>query len=232
MSELLAGLAALAPGVAIRASLLVAVGYGVASALGGRSAALRHLVWSVALGAAAAVPLLQMALPAVEVAILPASVSAPRPASNAPVALPAPGAPLPAAARVAGAPAPPRPEIELAAVWLLGMLALSVRLAGGVLRVWWLERRAAEVTGDAWVRLTDALSRRLKLGRIVTLLRAEPASVPMTWGVFRPVVALPAQSAGWDEERRTVVLAHELAHVRRRDHWVRLLELVVTGLYW
>lgn len=35
-----------------------------------------------------------------------------------------------------------------------------------------------------------------------------------------------------DPEQRDALLAHELAHLKRRDHWVRLLEIVVTGLYW
>jgi len=34
------------------------------------------------------------------------------------------------------------------------------------------------------------------------------------------------------EEQRATLLVHELAHFRRRDHWTRLLELLVTGLYW
>jgi beta-lactamase regulating signal transducer with metallopeptidase domain len=35
-----------------------------------------------------------------------------------------------------------------------------------------------------------------------------------------------------DATRRSTLLVHELAHVKRRDHWVRWLELVVIGLYW
>src|SRR5262249_21456549 len=34
------------------------------------------------------------------------------------------------------------------------------------------------------------------------------------------------------EDERATLLAHELAHLRRRDHWVRGLELLATGLYW
>ena len=41
--------------------------------------------------------------------------------------------------------------------------------------------------------------------------------------------ALPAIT---DARQRATLLAHELAHLRRRDHWVRCLELLVTGLYW
>jgi hypothetical protein len=51
------------------------------------------------------------------------------------------------------------------------------------------------------------------------------------WG--RPVVLLPKsliENLTGDERR--VLLLHELAHLRRRDHWVRWLELIITGLQW
>jgi beta-lactamase regulating signal transducer with metallopeptidase domain len=234
MSEWLAGAGAFALAVTLKASLLVALGFVAAALLRDRSAAQRHLVWSVALAASAAMPLLQLALPSIEVAILPAAASAPASMGVASPVAPAVEvrtAPVSTTAPAA-APALPKPEVLLAGLWLLGVLALSVRLAGGVLRVWWIERRSSEVTDDGWVRLTDTLSRRLKLGRIVTLLRAEPAAVPMTWGVFRPVVVLPGESAEWDEERRTVVLAHELAHVRRWDALTQWVAHVAVVVHW
>jgi beta-lactamase regulating signal transducer with metallopeptidase domain len=235
MTEWLAGTGEFALAVTLKASLLVALGFLAAALLRDRSAAQRHLVWSVALAAAAAMPLLQLALPSIEVAVLPAPVSAPASmvvaSPVAPVAVEVRSAPVSTAAPAA-APSLPSPAVLLAGLWLLGVLALSVRLAAGVLRVWWIERRSSEVTDDAWVRLTDTLSRRLKLGRIVTLLRAEPAAVPMTWGVFRPVVVLPGESAEWDEERRTVVLAHELAHVRRWDALTQWVAHVAVVVHW
>jgi hypothetical protein len=56
----------------------------------------------------------------------------------------------------------------------------------------------------------------------------------MFWSLAgRPVLLLPVGL--WERltaEQRDSLLLHELAHVRRRDHWVRLFELVVTVLYW
>jgi len=62
-----------------------------------------------------------------------------------------------------------------------------------------------------------------------------PARVsPLLWALGRsPRLLLPA--ALWDglpPDQRDTLLAHELAHLRRRDHWVRRLELLVLGLYW
>jgi beta-lactamase regulating signal transducer with metallopeptidase domain len=62
-----------------------------------------------------------------------------------------------------------------------------------------------------------------------------PARVsPLLWALGRsPRLLLPADL--WQAltpEQRDTLLAHELAHLRRRDHWVRRLELVVLGLFW
>ena len=54
----------------------------------------------------------------------------------------------------------------------------------------------------------------------------------MTWGVFRPVVLLPAVVAGGDPVRLRTVLLHELAHVARRDYVLHLLAQAACALYW
>jgi beta-lactamase regulating signal transducer with metallopeptidase domain len=117
-------------------------------------------------------------------------------------------------------------------LWIVGAAALLIRLLAGVVRLAWIERRATELTDDEWVRLTDGLSRRLRVGRIVRLLREPAATVPMTWGLFHPVVLLPAESERWPDERRRVVLAHELAHVRRWDAATQWIAHVALALFW
>src|SRR5258708_3127674 len=48
-----------------------------------------------------------------------------------------------------------------------------------------------------------------------------------------PRLLLPAELwRGLNETQRDTLLLHELAHLRRRDHLVRWLELLVVGLYW
>jgi hypothetical protein len=60
------------------------------------------------------------------------------------------------------------------------------------------------------------------------------AVVPMVWALGRrPCLLFPVGLLDLlDGAARAALLAHELAHVRRRDHWVRLLELAATGLFW
>ena len=54
----------------------------------------------------------------------------------------------------------------------------------------------------------------------------------MTWGTLRPRILLPAEAAGWTDERRRIVLLHELAHIARRDSFSRSVAAIICALYW
>ena len=56
--------------------------------------------------------------------------------------------------------------------------------------------------------------------------------MPMTWGIVRPVVMLPADAAQWPADRLRTVLLHELIHVRRCDLLAQALAQVACCLYW
>jgi beta-lactamase regulating signal transducer with metallopeptidase domain len=117
-------------------------------------------------------------------------------------------------------------------VWLAGAAVLLLRLTYGLFAVWRMERAAGELDDERWTTLTDRLSRRMRLGRIVRLLRGPTSAVPMTWGAFRPVILLPAEADAWDEGRRAAVLAHELAHVRRWDALTQWIAHLAVALFW
>lgn len=55
---------------------------------------------------------------------------------------------------------------------------------------------------------------------------------PITWGAFRPVVLLPRAASQWSEADVEAALAHERAHVERRDWLVHLAAWVVQVLFW
>jgi hypothetical protein len=61
---------------------------------------------------------------------------------------------------------------------------------------------------------------------------APTVRVPMTWGFLRPVVALPSSAQHWNQERRRIVLVHELTHVRAADWPFRIAARIVCALFW
>jgi beta-lactamase regulating signal transducer with metallopeptidase domain len=120
-----------------------------------------------------------------------------------------------------------------AAAWLggsalwFGWVAVQVRRFGRLLRH--ARRADAALQAEA-----EALAARLGLRRCPPVWVVPGAVSPMVWSVGRaPCLLFPAALLGrLEAEGRAALLAHELAHVRRGDHRVRLLEVVVAGLYW
>jgi len=56
--------------------------------------------------------------------------------------------------------------------------------------------------------------------------------MPLTWGIFRPVIVLPSSAAQWDDERRRIVLSHELAHIARQDWLLQICAELARVIYW
>jgi beta-lactamase regulating signal transducer with metallopeptidase domain len=62
--------------------------------------------------------------------------------------------------------------------------------------------------------------------------RSYSGLMPMTWGVLRPQILLPDEAAAWPDERKRVVLAHEMAHVRRLDRLFHAIAQITCAVYW
>ena len=121
------------------------------------------------------------------------------------------------------------PQIFL--VWLMGVLLLSVRLLFGWLRAHSIAKKNASEAAPEWQRSAGRLAHALKLRRAVQLLESAAVEVPTVIGWLRPVVLLPATSlTGLSTEQMEMILAHELAHIRRNDFFVNLMQAVIETL--
>jgi beta-lactamase regulating signal transducer with metallopeptidase domain len=117
-------------------------------------------------------------------------------------------------------------------IWLIGVLIVLWQLATATFRVWAVTREAKYLTDYNWTATAKSLEAQLQLDGHVPLLRSEFIKMPMTWGILKPVVLLPADSDWWSAEYRRVVLLHELAHIRRRDCLTQILAQLVCALHW
>jgi beta-lactamase regulating signal transducer with metallopeptidase domain len=115
-------------------------------------------------------------------------------------------------------------------LWLAGVAALSLFHLGGWSRVRRLPRQGRPAGQDLQA-LARGLGSRLGIGRAVALLESTAVSVPMVVGWLQPVVLVPASVlTGLPPSQLAAVLAHELAHVRRHDYLVNLLQTAVETL--
>jgi carboxyl-terminal processing protease len=118
------------------------------------------------------------------------------------------------------------------ATWAVGMLACVVPVALGLLRLRRLARVAKPVADAQTLGLVDKLAATVGLTRPVRLVRSAEREIPMTWGVYRPVILLPEDSERWSPERVSVALLHELAHVKRRDCSAQLIARIACAFHW
>ena len=117
------------------------------------------------------------------------------------------------------------------ATWLLGVVLLLVRLTGGWCQVQRVKREMLRNSDGGWQETVDRLSRRLKLRSVVRIVESAAASVPTVIGWIRPIILMPAAAAcGLSPQQLEVVIAHELAHIRRHDYLVNLLQSVMETL--
>jgi beta-lactamase regulating signal transducer with metallopeptidase domain len=137
----------------------------------------------------------------------------------------------------AGAPAwMPRVDVErlvpgLVAAWAAGVVLLTLRLLGGWLWVRRLARRSVAAVPPEWAATVDALRARLGIRRRVRVALSARVDVPMLLGWLRPVILLPlSASSGLTPRQVELLLLHELAHVRRWDVAVNLLQRLAETL--
>ena len=119
----------------------------------------------------------------------------------------------------------------LVGAWGVGVLGLSLRLLGGWLWIQWLVRHETRPVAERWAESLARLQGRLRIARPVRLLESIRLQVPLAVGWLRPVILLPVTAlTGLPSDQLEAILAHELAHIRRYDYLVNLVQSVVETL--
>ena len=232
--------------ITLKASVILGVAAIVQAALGRRrtSAAMRHLVWTLAVAGVLLVPVLSFALPdwavvvrtaATTAAAAPAmgrvhqAVDGSRPSDS--VVTIAEPARVTSSAVSTSAMSVSWPAV-IADVYLAGLFVMLIRLAMQRRSVRRLAREASEVQETEWTDLLVVCARTLGVGRPVRLLRSRARSMPMTFGTYAPAILIPAVAETWSHDRRRAVMLHELAHVARYDCLTQTLALAACAMYW
>lgn len=115
--------------------------------------------------------------------------------------------------------------------WMAGVLILSIRHLRN-----WTSARVLRRTGvcsppDAWQQRLIELANRVRVSRPVTLLESGLASVPSVVGHLRPVILMPVGLlSSLPVGQIEAILLHELAHIRRNDYLINMLQVAVESL--
>jgi TonB family protein len=218
--------------VALKSTAILLAAWLCAFLLRKRSAAARHLVWTAAAVAVLVLPVLSVSLPALPVPIANASASVVFQAmSSSQQDTRAQQMLTPLSTNAPTRQAQWRLDWKAALVWLwiVGSLLAVAQILAACVNIWRV-RRAARPFADA--ELSTALAQTLGIRHPVDVLESGTGSMPMTFGVLRSAVFMPSDASTWSQERRRIVLLHELAHVRRGDVATHLLARAALAFYW
>lgn len=121
----------------------------------------------------------------------------------------------------------------LLAIWLAGAVVCGLVAAARIVRFQRLLRDTLPAS-TRFGRLVGEVAAKVGVARVPEVRYVDCMDVPLVWCAgWRPVIVLPmGLFRQLDDQQAAMILAHELAHVRRRDHWVRTVELVVSLIYW
>ncbi|MBC8218756.1 MAG: M56 family metallopeptidase, partial [Planctomycetes bacterium] len=119
----------------------------------------------------------------------------------------------------------------IVAGWLLGVVGLSLYHLGGWTHLQRLRRRLTKQADASLLAKLGVLAEELRITRPVRLLESALVQIPTVVGWLRPVILLPATAlTGLTSDQVEALLAHELAHIRRGDYLINMLQTVVEIL--
>ncbi|MBN2180404.1 MAG: HEAT repeat domain-containing protein, partial [Sedimentisphaerales bacterium] len=115
--------------------------------------------------------------------------------------------------------------------WLLGVFALSIWHLGGWTQLQRLRRKLVKQVDTSLKTRLNQLSEKLGVNHAVELLESAIVQIPTVVGWIKPVILLPAGAlTGLNTEQLEAILAHELAHIKRFDYLINMLQTVVEIL--
>ena len=127
--------------------------------------------------------------------------------------------------------APPDRLPWIVPFWMAGVLVFYLRTTGGCLAAQRLRRRGTMPAPEEWQERLRALAARLRLTRPVVLLESCLAETPVVIGLLRPAILVPAGLlTGIAADQLEAILMHELAHIRRHDYAVNVMQSLTEGL--
>src|SRR5579872_7058599 len=144
-----------------------------------------------------------------------------------------PATTLPASVRATVADVQPAQVLSwVVMVWLAGAVVFWVRLAGGWAVAARMRSMLVRRAPPEWQGTLRKLGSRIGLSRPVQLLVSALVQVPTVVGWLRPVILVPVGAlGGLPAEHLEALLLHELAHIRRHDYLVNILQSAIEAIF-
>lgn len=116
--------------------------------------------------------------------------------------------------------------------WMLGFALFLARYCGGLFYCHRLKTRLSRAPEPGWQARVEVLAQSIGVGRAVALKLSHQVAGPCVVGHLKPVILLPvALLIQLSRDELEAILLHELAHIRRNDYLVGLIQSLIKTLY-
>ncbi|RBQ09932.1 M56 family metallopeptidase [Pedobacter miscanthi] len=121
---------------------------------------------------------------------------------------------------------------QIVLVWFLIICGKSIQLMVGLNGVYHLRRHKTYAAGQKWDEKLNELAAKLGLTQQVKLVQSGIAQVPMVVGHFKPLILIPIGLInGLSNAEVEAILSHELAHIKRKDYLVNVLQSFIEIVF-
>ena len=116
--------------------------------------------------------------------------------------------------------------------WTIGAFLFLIRMVAGIYYVRQIRKASSDSVPSAWKEMISRIAGDLGIGRKILIKSSLKADMPMVYGWLRPVLYLPVSlMSGLSAEQLEAIFAHELAHIRRHDFVINILQRIIESVF-
>jgi beta-lactamase regulating signal transducer with metallopeptidase domain len=120
----------------------------------------------------------------------------------------------------------------IVSIWFLGIIIFSFRIIGGLLYVQRLRKTGIKTPDDQWQAILNRISYKINLKHIVNIFESSIVKIPVAIGYFKPIILFPLGIlSGMPQNQVEAIIAHELAHIKRNDFIVNLIQTLIETFF-
>lgn len=116
--------------------------------------------------------------------------------------------------------------------WFFGLMFFALRFMGGMLFLQKIKTRGIKELDIEWIYRTRELTRKMLENKFVPVYESINITVPIVIGLVKPVILLPIGIiSGLPYRQVEAIIVHELAHIKRYDYLVNLLQSFIETVF-
>lgn len=120
----------------------------------------------------------------------------------------------------------------IVSIWYLCVFLLFLKMIAGLIYSQRMKKYGTSAVSIEWSEILERLTKKLKINKSIKLLESVLVKIPVAIGFLKPVILLPVGIAsGLSVEQLEAILAHELAHIKRNDYLINLLQSLLEILF-